>query len=115
MQPIVKKVHQMNNFEPYDHDDADEQTYLEIRQSATHEITTYSVEMFEYYTETMGKNAALGLCIEALSETLGNMISLVKDDNQADVLNTANLVIQQGLICQQEIIAEMVYGQVGHS
>lgn len=95
-------------------DDTDEQTYLEVRQGATHELTTYSVEMLDYYTETMGKNAALGLCIEALSETLGNMISLVKDDNQAEVLDTANQVIQQGLLSQQELIAEMVYGQVGH-
>lgn len=96
-------------------DEADEQTYLEVRQGATHELTTYSVEMFDYYTKTMGKNAALGLCIEALSETLGNMISLVKDDNQAEVLDTANLVIQQGLLSQQEVIAALVYGQVGHA
>lgn len=96
-------------------DDTDDQTYLEVRQGATHELTTYSVEMLDYYTESMGKNAALGLCIEALSETLGNMISLVKDDNQAEVLETANQVIQQGLLSQQELIAEMVYGQVGHS
>lgn len=104
----------MNHFEPQDNDE-DDQTYLELRQGATHELTTYSVEMLDYFTGTMGKNAALGLCIEALSETLGNMISLVKDDNQAEVLHTANQVIQQGLICQQEVIAEMVYGQVGHS
>jgi hypothetical protein len=55
------------------------------------------------------------MLIESLSETLGNMISLVADDHQQEVIDGAHLVILQGLISQQESIALLAYGQVGHA
>ena len=85
------------------------------REYATQELTKYSVEMFEYYTQHLSKNEALGVVIEALSESLGNMISLVSDSNQTEVLDTANLVIQQGILNQCKRVAELSYGQVGHA
>jgi hypothetical protein len=90
-------------------------TANEAREYATHELTKYSVEMFEYYTTHLGKSEALGIVIEALSESLGNMISLVSDHNQSEVLDTANLVIQQGILNQCKMVAEITYGQVGHA
>jgi translation initiation factor RLI1 len=85
------------------------------REYATQELTKYSVEMFEYYTRHLSKSEALGVVIEALSESLGNMISLVSDSNQLEVLDTANLVIQQGILNQCKRVAELSYGQVGHA
>ena len=85
------------------------------RQRVTGELTKLSVALFEHYSETMGKNEALGMLIESLSETLGNMISLVADDYQQEVISSANLVILQGLTSQTECIALLEYGQVGHS
>lgn len=87
----------------------------DARTYATSELTRYSVEMLEYYSEAMGKSTALGIVIEALSESLGNMISLVKDQNQPEVLDGVNLVIQQGITNQSKLVAEMAYGQVGHA
>lgn len=87
----------------------------EARTYATSELTRYSVEMLEYYSELMGKAQALGVVIEALSESLGNMISLVQDQNQPEVLDGVNLVIQQGIVNQSKLVAEMAYGQVGHA
>ena len=85
------------------------------RQRVTGELTKLSVALFEHYSESMDKNTALGMMIESLSETLGNMISLVADEEQQTVIDSANLVIQQGLTSQQENIALLAYGQVGHA
>lgn len=81
----------------------------------TSQITSSSVETFELLCKTFDRNESLGLIIEALSKSLGNMISLVKEDNQQEVIDSANELIQQGLVDQQEIIAEMAYGYVGHA
>ena len=81
----------------------------------TGEITTNSIETFELLCKTFDRNESLGIIIEALSKSLGNMISLVKEDHQQDVIETANELIQQGLVDQQEVIAEMAYGFVGHA
>jgi hypothetical protein len=88
---------------------------IDPRAVATQQLTQFSVELFEEFTQLTDKNNALGFVIEALSETLGNMISLVKEDYQQEVIATANEVIQQGLMAQQELIAAMNYGQVGHA
>jgi hypothetical protein len=85
------------------------------RLRVTGELTKLSVALFEHYSATMGKNAALGLMIESLSETLGNMISLVADEHQQEVIDSANEVIQQGLTSQQEEISLLMYGVVGHA
>lgn len=85
------------------------------RQRVTGELTKLSVALFEHYSESMGKNEALGMLIESLSETLGNMISLVADDHQQDVIDSSHLVILQGLNSQSEAIALLAYGQVGHA
>lgn len=82
---------------------------------AANELTNYCVEMLEYYSNHMGRNVALGIVIEALSESLGNMISLVKDGHQEQVLDDVNLVIQQGMINQSKLVAQMQYGAVGHA
>jgi len=98
--------------------DADEMDFSDRefqRQRITGELTKLSVALFEHYSDSMGKNTALGLMIESLSETLGNMISLVADEEQQTVIDSANLVIQQGLTSQQENIALLAYGQVGHA
>jgi hypothetical protein len=96
--------------------DSDPQTDLDYeRQRVTGELTKLSVALFEHYSSTMGKNDALGMLIESLSETLGNMISLVADDHQQEVIDGAHLVILQGLISQQESIALLAYGQVGNA
>ncbi len=87
--------------------------YERIR--VTGELTKLSVALFEHYSSTMGKNESLGMLIESLSETLGNMISLVADDHQQEVIDSAHLVILQGLASQQESIARIAYGQVGHA
>jgi Ca2+-binding EF-hand superfamily protein len=81
----------------------------------TGQITSNSVETFELLCKTFDRNESLGIIIEALSKSLGNMISLVTEDNQQEVIYTANELIQQGLVDQQEIIAEMAYGHIGHS
>lgn len=85
------------------------------RMHVTGELTKYSVEILEFYGEALGKNVALGMIIESLSETLGNVISLVKEEHQQEVIASAGLVIQQGVITQQKMIDELTYGQVGHS
>jgi hypothetical protein len=97
-------------------DDLDNQPdpdYERVR--VTGELTKLSVALFEHYSDSLGKNQALGMLIESLSETLGNMISLVSDDNQQEVIDSAHLVILQGLASQQESIARIAYGQVGHA
>ena len=96
--------------------DSDTQTSLDDeRQRVTGELTKLSVALFEHYSATMGKNESLGMLIESLSETLGNMISLVADDHQQEVIDSAHLVILQGLSSQQESIAQIAYGVVGHA
>jgi hypothetical protein len=85
------------------------------RQRVTGELTKLSVALFEHYSESMGKNEALGLLIESLSETLGNMISLVSDTHQEEVIESATLVIYRGLCSQQESIALLEYGVIGHA
>lgn len=95
-----------------------EQMEVEISQARAYvcqEITRYSVEILEYYSNKFGKNQALGLTIESVSESLGNLISLVTEDHQAEVLHTSQQVVAQGIINQQELIAELAYGQVGHA
>ena len=87
--------------------------YALARQQATGEITKYAVEFLEYHSQTIGKNLALGIAIEAVSESLGNLISLVKDIHQSEVIDSAHQVMLQGILSQQKIIAEIAYGQVG--
>ena len=94
-----------------DQDELDGDT---ARMHVTGELTKYSVEILEFYSESLGKNVALGMIIESLSETLGNVISLVKEEHQQEVIVSAGLVIQQGLVAQQKMIDELTYGQVGH-
>jgi hypothetical protein len=79
------------------------------------EITRYAVDIMEFYSNKMGKNEALALTIECLSESLGNLISLVHESHQPEVLSASQDVIHQGLINQQELIAQITYGQVGHA
>jgi len=97
----------------FDYDQDPEQAYLHARQQATGEITAYAVNFLEYYSQHMGKNVALGIAIEAMSESLGNLISLVKDEFQDEVIGTAHQVMLQGILAQQKMIAEIAYGQVG--
>lgn len=87
--------------------------YALARQQATGEITKYAVGFLEYHSQTIGKNLALGIAIEAVSESLGNLISLVKDIHQSEVIDSAHQVMLQGILSQQKIIAEIAYGQVG--
>lgn len=91
-----------------------EELYQDARLYATGELTKYAVQMLEYYSDQMGKAAALGMVIESLSESLGNMISLVSENSQTSVIESANQVIHQGILSQSELVAEMAYGQVGH-
>lgn len=95
-------------------DESDEIDDSETRKFIAGELTKYAVDTLEYYSKRMPKNKALGITIEALSETLGNIISLVKEDNQLEVIESANLVIQQGLLTQTELVATLAYGQIGH-
>lgn len=104
-----------NDLQESDEEDSDFSNIDFQRQRVTGELTKLSVALFEHYSVSMGKNAALGLMIESISETLGNMISLVADEEQQTVIDSANLVIQQGLTSQQENIALLAYGQVGHA
>lgn len=98
----------------FDSDEADlnQDEYLEL---IIGEITNNSIETLELLCKTFDRNESLGIIIEALSKSLGNMISLVKDDEQQDVIDTANDIIHQGLVDQQEAIAEMAYGCIGHA
>lgn len=101
----------------YQVESEDEQDYHrdQARDYVTAEMTRYSVEILEFYNDKLGKNESLAITIESLSETLGNLISLVKEEYQQEVMHSANQVIHQGLISQQEIIAQMAYGQLGHA
>lgn len=87
--------------------------YALARQQAAGEITKYAVDFLEYYSPKIGKNLALGIAIESLSESLGNLISLVKEDHQNEVIDNSHQVMLQGIIQQQKMIAEIAYGQVG--
>lgn len=79
------------------------------------EITRYAVEILEFYNNKMGKNESLALTIESVSESLGNLISLVHEDYHEEVLSSSMEVIREGISNQQEMIAELTYGQVGHA
>lgn len=96
-----------------DSDDQEERD--QARQYVCSEITRYAVEILEFYSKSLGKNEALGLTIESLSESLGNLISLVHENNQSEVLEASQCVIHQGMINQAEMIATICYGQVGHA
>lgn len=85
------------------------------RQYVTGELTRVSIQILEFYTKNLGRNEALAITIESVSETLGNLISLVKEEYQQEVVDSSSLVILQGLLSQQELIAELAYGQVGHA
>ena len=95
-------------------DNLDKPEYFEARTYASGEITQYAVDMLEYYSDKMPRNEALGMIIEALSVSLGNLISLVKEDHQSEVIDGANQVIQMVILAQTELIASMAYGQIGH-
>ncbi len=92
-----------------------DESEVDHRLMAASEFTKMAVEFLAAFEPTLDKNQSLGIIIEALSETLGNVISLVKDDHQQEVIDTANLVIQQGLLNQHELIAEISYGHIGHA
>lgn len=87
----------------------------EARTYVTGEITRYAVEIFEFYSEKLDKNEALAITIESLSESLGNLISLCKEEYQPEVILSSQAVIHQGIVSQQELIAEMAYGHIGHA
>ena len=87
----------------------------QAKQYVCAEITRYSVEILDYYSKKMSKSDALGLTIESLSESLGNLISVVPNDEQPDVLETSQKIIHQGLVNQHELIAQITYGCVGHA
>lgn len=87
----------------------------QARLYVTGELTRYSIEILEFYTSKIGRNESLAITIESLSETLGNLISLVKEEYQQDVVESAGAVIQQGIVSQQKLIAQMAYGHVGHA
>ena len=94
-------------------------SYLEEREQARTyvcgEITRYAVEILEFYNTKLGKNESLALTIESVSESLGNLISLVHEDHLEEVLSSSLEVIREGISNQQEVIAELAYGQVGHA
>lgn len=96
-------------------EDGDSQDRDQVRVYATGQLTKFSVEILEFYSTTLGKNEALAVCIESLSETLGNLISLVSQAHQQEVVESASLVIQQGILGQQKLIDELAYGQIGHA
>lgn len=98
-----------------DDTDLDNDERAHARLYVSNEITRYAVEILEFYSNSLGRNEALAVTIESLSESLGNLISLVKEEYQQEVVEMSGDVIQQGLLCQQELIAEMTYGQVGHA
>lgn len=86
-----------------------------VRTYVCTEITRYAVEILDYYTDRMSKNDSLALTIECLSECLGNLISLVHEDHQEEVILDSMNIIEQSTSLQQELIAEMAYGQIGHA
>lgn len=101
-----------------DHKLTEDQICLERQQARDYvcnEITRYAVEILDFYSNRLGKNQALGLTIECLSESLGNLISLVSDSQQEEIISVSQDVIRQGLVNQQELIAIQAYGQVGHA
>jgi hypothetical protein len=102
----------MIDLEEAEQDGNDRET---ARQYVTGELTKVSIQILEFYTKNLGRNEALAVTIESVSETLGNLISLVKEEHQQEVVDSASVVIQQGLLSQQELIAELAYGQVGHA
>ena len=79
------------------------------------EITRYAVEILEFYNNKLGKNESLALTIESVSESLGNLISLVHEECHEEVITSSMEVVRQGISNQQEVIAELTYGQVGHA
>ena len=79
------------------------------------EVSRYAVEILEFYSTKMDKNQALAITIEGVAETLGNLISLVAENNQPDVITDSHAVINRSLSQQQELIAQLAYGQVGHA
>jgi len=79
------------------------------------EITRYAVEILEFYNNKLGKNESLALTIECLSESLGNLISLVHEDHHEEVLSSSWEVVREGITNQQEVIAKLAYGHVGHA
>lgn len=93
----------------------DQEERAQAREYVCGEITRYAVEILDYYSKKLGKNDALGITIESLSESLGNLISLVHEDHQAEVLADSQQVVHQGLLNQQELIAALRYDQVGHA
>lgn len=100
-----------------DDDDLADATHerAHAREYVCGEITRYAVEILEFYNEKLGKNESLALTIECLSESLGNLISLVHEDHHEEVLSSSWSVVREGVTNQQEVIAQLTYGQVGHA
>lgn len=101
-----------------DHESTEQELQEERMLARTYvcaEITRYAVEILEYYNNKLGKNESLALTIESVSESLGNLISLVHEDHHEEVLSGSMEVVRQGISSQQEVIAELTYGQVGHA
>ena len=105
-----------------DDDDLSDATDSELEQERAYardyvcaEITRYAVDILDFYNSKLGKNESLALTIECLSESLGNLISLVHEDYHTEVLQSSMEVIRQGISNQQEVIATLTYGQVGHA
>ena len=102
----------------HDLDLIDPELQAERAQARTYvcaEITRYAVEILEFYNAKLGKNESLALTIESVSESLGNLISLVHEDHHEEVLASSWEVVREGITHQQEVIAELTYGQVGHA
>lgn len=109
---LIERRIKVIDLEESEQDGNDRET---ARQYVTGELTRVSIQILEFYTKNLGRNEALAVTIESVSETLGNLISLVKEEHQQEVVDSASVVIQQGLLSQQELIAELAYGQVGHA
>ena len=78
-------------------------------------FTRQALAVFADLCQIMDKNQALGITITTLSETLGGMISLVKETEQEETIVSAGEVVKHGLAVQAEIIAALAYGQIGHA
>lgn len=85
----------------------------EIKNQLAGSITQHALEFLESYGAQAGNNLALAVVIESLSESLGNLISLVAEAHQSEVIVTANQVILQGIVSQHKMLAHVMYGHVG--
>jgi len=98
-----------------EHDAHESQDPTLITSYVAAEVSRYAVEILEFYSAKMDKNQALAITIEGVAEALGNLISLVAENNQSEVITDSHQVINRSLSQQQELIAQLAYGRVGHA